>query len=178
MSALRLFVLLAAVLLTACASSRTLSGSFSDIRAETQLKGILFADRSYDYSDIDTTFYDGRLMLTGTMRSEEGRRKLVENAWKADGVKQVIDEILIAEKTSFGEGLTDTRIDQAIRTKLVMADHLSSSNYKMSVSQGVVYLLGVARDEEELQKALEIARSTSGVRSVISHVVYQSAAAQ
>lgn len=157
----------------ACGSSRTLEGSVSDISANTQLKSVLFTDRSHDYSDIDLTFYDGRLMLTGTMRSEEGRKKLVDNAFKASNVTEVIDEILIAEKTSVGQGFEDTRIDQTLRARLVTSDNVTNRNYKMSVSRGVVYLLGVARDEAELQKTLEIARSVSGVETVISHVVYR-----
>lgn len=166
---------LAAVIIgaAACASSRTLGGSIDDLGSNAALKGILFADRSHDYSDVDLTVYEGRLMLTGTMRNEDGHKKLVDNAWKADGVKQVIDEIIVADKTSFGQGLEDSRIDQTVRAKLLTADDVTSSNYKMSVSQGVVYLLGVARDEGELNRALHQARSTGGVKSVVSHVVYQ-----
>ena len=106
-------------------------------------------------------------MLTGTMRAENGRRKLVENAWKADGVKQVIDEVLVSDRTSFGQGLEDTRIEQAIRTKYVVSGNVRSSNYKIAVSGAVVYLLGVARDKSELDRALEAASKTAGVNSVI-----------
>lgn len=157
----------------ACGSSRTLESSVSDISANTQLKSVLFTDRSHDYSDVDLTFYDGRLMLTGTMRTEAGRKKLVENAFKASGVAQVIDEIIIADKTSVGQGFQDARIDQTLRARLVTSDNVTNRNYKMSVSRGVVYLLGVARDEAELEKTLEVARSVSGVDAVISHVVYR-----
>ena len=168
---------LAAALLIAavagCASSRTLSGSVNDISADTTLKTVLFTDRSHDYSDVDLTIYEGRLMLTGTMRSEEGRRKLVENAWKAKGVKQVIDEIFVGDHTSFGQGVEDTRIDQTIRTKFLTSGGIRSSNYKIAVSGGAVYLLGVARDEKELNRALEAASTVAGAEAVISHVIYR-----
>lgn len=176
MAANALRALLAAALVLsagACASSRTLSGTFGDMAADADLKGILLADREYDYSDVDITVYEGRLMLTGTMRSQEGRQKLLANAWKADGVKQVIDEVLIADKTSVGQGLEDARIDQALRARLVADRGITSANYKFSVSQGVVYILGVARDEVELDRVLNHARSTAGVEKVVSHVVYR-----
>lgn len=160
-------------LAAACASSRTLSGSVADLAIDADLKATLFADRSYDYSDVDLTVYDGRLMLTGTMLSDEGHRKLIENAWKADGVKQVVDEIQVADHTSLGQGLEDTRIDQTIRTKFMTSGDIRSANYKIAVSRGVVYLLGVARDEKELNKAIEAARTVSGVEAVVSHVVYR-----
>lgn len=173
-------LLVAALALSAaaCASSRTLSGTFSDMAVGSDLSAILLADREYDYSDVDITIYEGRLMLTGTMRSEEGRRKLLANAWKADGVKQVIDEVLIADKTSVGQGLEDARIDQALRAKLVTDRGITSANYKFSVSQGVVYILGVARDEVELDRVLNHARSTAGVEKVVSHAVYRAQTAR
>jgi osmotically-inducible protein OsmY len=44
----------------------------------------------------------------------------------------------------------------------------------MSVSDGVVYMLGVARDQEELDLALRKASETAGVKGVVSHVVLRS----
>lgn len=172
-SLIRFAAILCCVFAGACASSRTLSGSLNEIGAGAELKALLFADRSYDYSDVDLTIYEGRLMLTGTMRTEEGREKLVEKAWKADGVTQVIDEIFVGEHTTFGQGLEDTRIDQTIRTKYLTAGNVRNANYKIAVSDGVVYLIGVARDKNELDEALEAARTVSGVKAVVSHVVYR-----
>jgi osmotically-inducible protein OsmY len=159
--------------LGACASNRDTQSNVNDLSANAQLKAVLVADRKHDYSDVDLTIYGGRLMLTGTMRSEEGRNRLIENAWKASGVTQVIDEVIIAEHTSIGQGFEDSVIDQKIRAGLLTSDNVTSANYKMSVSRGVVYLLGIARDQRELDRALEIARTTAGVEAVISHVILQ-----
>jgi osmotically-inducible protein OsmY len=159
-----------AALLSACASSPTLSGAVNDIGADAELKAILVADRSHDYSDVDLTVYERRLMLTGSVRSEAARAKLVDNAFKAAGIDQVIDEVFVGDRTPTRQGLEDSRIDSAIRAKYLTSGNLRSGNYKMSVSSGVVYLLGVARDQEELDLALKIAAETAGVRSVVSHV--------
>lgn len=174
----RALILLAlfAVGLGGCGSSRTLGSSFSDIGADAALKGVLFSDRRYDYSDVDLTIYGGRLMLTGTMRSEEGRQRLLENAWKADAVSQVIDEVLIDDKTSIGQGFEDSRIDQTLRAKMIADGGVASGNYKISVSKGVVYIIGVARDEIELDEVLTMARSIGGVDKVVSHALYRNAA--
>lgn len=169
----RAAALFACAALAACASSRTLSGSVNDLGANATLKAVLFADRSYDYSDIDLTIYEGRLLLTGTMHSEDGRKKLVENAWKADGVEQVIDEIFVGDDTSFGQGFEDARIDQELRAKYLTSGNIRNGNYKIAVSGAVVYLLGVARDEAELTAAVEAARTIAGVEGVVSHVVYR-----
>ena len=168
----RLMLALAALLAAgACASSRSLDDSVSDIAGNAELKGVLFTDRNYDYSDIDITLFEGRLMLTGTMRTEEGRAKLMTNAWKADGVEQVIDQVLIAEKTSFAQGLADTRIDQTLKAKFIADDDVISTRYKVSVSRGVVYLIGSAKSDAEHDKAVSLARTVGGVDDVFSHVV-------
>ncbi|WP_425410595.1 BON domain-containing protein [Hyphococcus sp.] len=172
----RLFIIAAVFALGACASSRSLDESFSDMSANAELKAVLFADRSHDYNDIDLTLYEGRLMLTGTMRSEEGRRKLIANAWKADGVDEVIDEIIIADKTSMGQGFEDARIDKTLRARLIADGDVSSGDYKMSVSRAIVYLLGSARSQKELDAAVQQARSVSGVEKVVSHVAIRNPA--
>jgi osmotically-inducible protein OsmY len=162
---------LAASLAASCSSSRNLDKSFSDIGADADLKVILFADRTHDYGDVDITVYEGRLLLTGTMRSDEGKERLLENAWKAEGVEQVIDEVLVASKTPFSQGVRDSRIDAAIKARFLTDDAVKSSNYKISVSSGVVYLLGVTRSQASLDSAIAIARSTKGVDKVVSHVL-------
>lgn len=167
----RVFLVLAFAVLSACASSRNLDESVADIGADAQLKAVLFADRSHDYGDVDITIFEGRLLLTGTMKSEEGRQKLIANAWKAEGVDQVIDEILVGDGTSLGQGFEDARIDAALRARLIADDEVKSADFKASVSKGVVYLLGVSRSEAQLNEALEIARSIGGVEKVVSHVL-------
>ncbi|MFQ5563121.1 MAG: BON domain-containing protein [Parvularculaceae bacterium] len=171
---IRLAAALAAVFaLASCASDKTIGATFDDIGAAASLKSVLVADRKHDYSDVDVTIFEGRLLLTGTMQSEEGRRTLAENAWKADNITQVIDEVVVADSTTFGQGLEDSRIDQAIKAKLIGDRGVTSGNYKIAVSRGVVYLLGVARDKIELDRVLHSARTTAGVEKVVSHVLYR-----
>ena len=160
----------AAFALSACATSRSLDKTFTDISASSELRSVLFSDRSRDYSDVDITIHEGRLMLTGSMRSEDGRRQLIENAWKARGVDQVIDEIFVGDKTPFSQGFEDSRIDQVLRARLIAEADVTSGNYKIAVSQGVVYLIGTASSQGELDEALRVASSISGVEKVVNHV--------
>ena len=165
---------LAALTLAACATSRSIDDTFSDFSASSELRGILFSDREHDYGDVDITIHEGRLMLTGSMATDKGRARLIENAWKAEGVAQVIDEIVIGEGTSFTQGVEDSRIDSVVRARLVGAGGVTSGRYKIAVSRGIVYLIGDARSQAELEQALAIASSTSGVRKVVNHVAVPS----
>lgn len=44
----------------------------------------------------------------------------------------------------------------------------------MQVNHGTVYLLGVAQNEEELERVLYIASRTSGVGTVVNYVTLKS----
>ena len=63
----------------------------------------------------------------------------------------------------------DSVITTKIKTKLA-AEHLSSAKHiKVDTDRnGVVWLSGTANSQEEADKAVEIARSTEGVKSVNS----------
>ncbi len=169
-SVLRLSVLAAALAISACASSRNLDEAFTDMSSGAELKSVLFSDRTHDYGDVDITLYEGRLMLTGTMPTEAGREKLIENAWKADNIDEVIDEVFVGDDTSFGQGVEDSRIDQTLRLRLTTDKAVIGSHYKIAVSGATVYLLGVARSEAELERVVELARTIAGVEKVVSHV--------
>ncbi|MBY0423642.1 MAG: BON domain-containing protein, partial [Parvularculaceae bacterium] len=125
-----------------CASDRTLGGSVNAIGSEATLKSRLFADRDHDYGDVDLTLSQGRLLLTGTMRTEEGRAVLVERARTVKGVSEVIDSIVVGEKTTGGQGFEDGRIHEEVRTRWIARRQVDSRNFKMAVSQGVVYVIG------------------------------------
>ena len=165
-----LAALLAAISLAGCAGDRTNGGTFDAIGAGATLKSRLFADRQYDYDDVDLTLHQGRLLLTGTMRTEEGRAVLVERARAVAGVKEVIDSIVVGDKTSRSEGFEDSQVTEEIRARWIGRRSVDSRNFKMSVSQGTVYVLGRARDDQERQAALDAARSVKGVREVVSYV--------
>lgn len=166
----RQIAVLLALLLAACAGDRTNDATFNAIGAETTLKGRLFSDRNYDYDDVDLTLHQGRLLLTGTMRTEEGRAVLVERARSAKGVREVIDSIVVGEKTTRAQGFEDGQIHEEIRARWIGRRTVDSRNFKMSVSRGVVYVLGRARDAEERDAALDAARNVKGVTQVVSYV--------
>ena len=83
---------------------------------------------------------------------------------------EVIDEVFVGDGTGFGQGVEDARIDQVLRARLIGDKDVVSSDYKIAVSNAVVYLLGVARSQAELDRAVELARTTAGVEKVVSHV--------
>jgi len=65
----------------------------------------------------------------------------------------------------------DSVITTKIKTKLA-AEHLASAKHiKVDTDKnGVVWMTGTASNQEEADKAVEIAQNTEGVKSVNSHI--------
>lgn len=112
---------------------------------------------------------EGRVLLTGSVPQFHQRNKASQLAWKVPGVKEVINEIEVNQK-SFNERTSDSYMAMQIRSKLLFEKDLRSVNYTVDVNKGIVFLAGIAQDQHELDKAIDIASKVKGVKKVVSHV--------
>jgi len=68
----------------------------------------------------------------------------------------------------------DSTITTKIKTKLAAENPASMANIKVDTDKdGVVWMSGTAKTQEEVDKALSIARGTEGVKSVKNEVKIQ-----
>lgn len=121
--------------------------------------------------NVVTHVTEGRVMLTGDVDKPDSKTEAVRIAWTVNGVKEVMDEIQVNDKTGVVDYAQDSWIANQIRTKLLVEKDLRSVNYSVEVVNGVVYLMGIAQNQEELNKATYLASTTSHVKQVISHVI-------
>jgi osmotically-inducible protein OsmY len=64
----------------------------------------------------------------------------------------------------------DTWITTQLRTKILTDTEIFDINYTVETVNGVVYLLGIAKTQEELDRVTDHARNINGVVKVVSHV--------
>lgn len=116
---------------------------------------------------------NGRVHLTGKVDNPETRVDAVRLAWQPSGVVEVINEIQIEprDEKKLKNIAKDIYLANAVRSRLILEKGLRSSNYSIDCINSVVYLMGIAQNEEELEKALVIARTIRGVERVVSHVL-------
>jgi osmotically-inducible protein OsmY len=110
-------------------------------------------------------------MLTGILDSDAAREEAERLTWTVPGVKEVINEIQVGPGRSVGEYARDKRIGTELRAQLIGDGRIDDVNYNTVTVKGVVYLLGIAQDETELDRVLQHVRTITGVRDVVSHVV-------
>lgn len=122
---------------------------------------------------IHLTVDHARALLTGLATGPDQQAQAVSLAWKAEGLKEVLNEIKLPGSGEVGDANSeggDSWITAKLRTALLLDGAVRSSNYSIETFDHVVYLLGVARSQAELDTVLQHAREISGVRQVVNYV--------
>ena len=155
----------------AAAQERGLKGAIKDSRIRTEINYYWLEHDRTMLRGLSTAVYEGRVLLTGIAVSEVRRNDAVRLAWKPDGVKEVINEIIVDAKGSSGAFARDTWISTKLRSKLLFDGEIMGVNYSINTVRGTVYLLGVAQDRVELDRVINHARNLSYVRAVVNHAI-------
>ncbi|CAL7959738.1 hyperosmotically inducible periplasmic protein [Alphaproteobacteria bacterium] len=152
------------------ADERSVGTQFNDKAIYAKIKKEFFATNAYDsLGAISISVMEGRVLLTGNIDTEKGGEEAVKLAWSIQGVREVINEIVVGSKNL--SAANDLWIASQIRAKFLVEKNFVSGNYAISVSDSVVYLLGIAQTQEELNQALLISSGTNGVQKIVTHVI-------
>ena len=119
---------------------------------------------------LSTTVNQGRVLLTGVVQDPNDRVEAVRLVWQVPGVKQVMNEIRVADSEGVPGFVRDNWITTRLRTAMTFDKEISSLNYSIDTVQGVVYLMGVAMNQRELDRVMDIARTIPNVKQVVSYV--------
>lgn len=154
----------------AASEERGIEGAANDTAIRLEISE-LWLDQGFDfYHALEMQIYEGRVLLTGRVPTQDMADTAIRLAWQPGGVHVVINEITVAEGDLSGFA-TDTLAATKLRTELTFTRGVQAINYSIRVVDGIVYLLGIAQDEGELDRVIRTARAMSGIRGVISHVL-------
>jgi len=154
------------------AQERSAGNAVDDAGIRLTLENLYFNRDINDlFKNVEVRVTEGRVLLTGDVNRPETKVEAVTLAWRARGVREVIDEIQVNDKASAVDYARDSWISAQIRSRFLFEKNLRSVNYNVETVNGVVYLLGIAQNNEELNKATYIASTTRYVKQVVSHVI-------
>ncbi len=137
----------------------------SRISTEISKKG-----NGHMFLSISVTVLEGRVLLTGSVASQQCIDEALKVAWSVKGVQEVINGMTI-ELKSIKNTANDTLIANSINSRLLIEKNFISTNYRVSANNNVVFLLGIAQNQEEMDKALIIASNTKGVSKVVNYII-------
>jgi osmotically-inducible protein OsmY len=154
----------------ALAQERSPEDQIKDVALRAQVSQSWKEFRPELSEDLDATVYMGRVLVTGRVPNEGWRDEAIRRAWRIDGVREVDNEIQVGPDAGFWQDARDTTVSTRLRAELVADPYVRSVNYTVTTVEGVVYIVGSARSQEELNRVTNHARNMSNVRRVVSYV--------
>ena len=155
----------------AIAEERSVGDAVDDLTIRAELNHLFFQDDVELFGDVSFSVIEGRVLLKGSVPTPDDRIRALRLAWQAAGVREVINELQVADDSGILDYARDTWISAQLKGKLLVDGDVLSINYSVETVDGTVYLLGIAQDEAELARVTEHARSIEDVKRVVSHVV-------
>ncbi len=154
----------------AVAQERSIGDAVDDTVIASQIVSQLY---QYDIELlrlVSAEVVEGRVLLTGSVAKPEDRVNAVRLTWQIDGDSEVLNEIQVTDDSGLIDFALDTWISTQLRTKLLLDQDIKALNYNVETVNGVVYMIGIARNEPELERVTNHARTIENVQKVISHV--------
>jgi osmotically-inducible protein OsmY len=137
-----------------------------EVRASNRI-GDRFGGRVH----INVTSYNRIALLTGEVPDERAREEIEKIVLAVPSVRGVTNDLQVAGISSYGSRTNDSYLTSKVRGRLLDTKRLSPVHVKVVTEAGVVYLMGVVT-EPEGDEAVEIARTTGGVRKVVKAFEY------
>tara|TARA_B100000579_G_scaffold437452_1_gene466840 strand:- start:1750 stop:2349 length:600 start_codon:yes stop_codon:yes gene_type:complete len=149
---------------------RSLGEFVDDTLIKTQIKNLYFDSDEKLFFNVDVEVTQGRVLLTGTVENSDLRIAATKIAWGINGVETVINELQISNDDNILSFADDLVISTKIRGKLLFNSELPYINYTVETVNGIVYLIGIAKTEEERQSVIDLSKEVYGVVDVIDYI--------
>ena len=139
-----------------------------DIFIKAQIEEAMFSD-DYEklFSKIRVIVYESKVLLVGTVEEESIRDKANSISWKTKNVKEVANYITIGENDII-DYVKDTRISLELRAKLLTDKEISEINFSVTTENKILYIVGIAKNNKELDKVIEHASNIAGVIKIVN----------
>ena len=149
---------------------RSFNNFVEDTIIVAQLKNAYFSNNEKIFFNVSVEVTEGRVLLTGSVEQIDERIEAAKLAWSIEGVNEVINEIQISNDEGILDYADDLIMKTKINAKLLLNKDILNLNYSVEVVNGIVYLIGIAQSQEELNSVINISENTYGVQNVINYV--------
>lgn len=163
-----------AVVGAAAAEDRGVSGVYSDTKIRSQINYRWLQGASILMDRIDLSVQDGQVLLTGVVENDELKEKAVTLIKNVPGITRIIDDITVGVPQTFSDYSRDAWITTKLKTTLLLDKDVASRNYSIRTVGQVVYLMGTARNSNELGRVIDHASSIAGVKRVVNYTAQKS----
>ena len=150
---------------------RSLGTVVDDATIKLNLSAKFLKSENKLFLDVNSNVTEGRVLLTGLVDTQEIRIEAVRKVWEISGVKEVINEIEVGDKTTLKEYMNDLWINTQVKSLAARTIGLRSFSYNFETIKGKVYIAGITSRPEQLQAIVESTKTIKGVNEIVNYVV-------
>jgi osmotically-inducible protein OsmY len=149
---------------------RTTGGQIEDERIElvaSNRSGEKFGDKAH----INITAYNRNVLLTGEVADAASKDEVEKIVRGVPNVRGITNDLQVGPLATLSARANDAGITGKVKARFVDARKFNAVHVKVVTEASVVYLLGIV-SEAEANDAVEVARTTGGVRKVVKVFEY------
>jgi len=115
---------------------------------------------------VNLASFNRQVLITGEATNERDVKYLTEIVSQVDNVRSVLNEVQVANFSTFSERSKDVLIQSKVKASLIDSKDIFASAFKVHAERGVIYLMGRVT-QREADRAVEVARNVSDVQKVV-----------
>ena len=117
-------------------------------------------------SHVEMISYNNNVLLVGQVLTQAHRDNIEQAVKRIEKVRLVHNEITVSQPTSTSVRTNDAWITTKVKARMLAERELNSNRIKVITENGVVYLLGIIKPDEEKLATL-VTREVKGVKKVV-----------
>ena len=123
------------------------------------------------FLNINSNVTDGRVLLTGIVENQEIRINAVKTVWEISGVKEVMNEVEVGDKSTLKQYTKDLWITTQVKSLAAKTVGFRVLSYNFETIRGKVYIAGLSSRPEQLQEIINGIKTIKGVKEIVNYVV-------
>ena len=127
------------------------------------------------FVNINTSVLEGRVLLTGLVDNQEIRIDAVRLVWEVEGVKEIINEIEIGNRSTLKDYGSDLWINTQARAVAAKTVGLKAITFNFETIQGKIYVAGISSKPALLDEMVDALKNIKGVSEIVNYVIIKEA---
>jgi len=154
------------------ANERTMGAKLNDNEIETAAKvNIKKADPELEHAHINIDSFNGIVLLTGQVPSDELRNLVADTVYKLNPVREIHNELVVSDPTGFAVRSQDTWISTKIKAQLLADSETQSRRIHFITENQTVFLMGIVT-RAEADRIVNMVSHTADVQKVVKVFEY------
>ena len=122
------------------------------------------------FVNINTSVLEGRVLLTGLVDNQEIRIDAVRLVWEVEGVKEIINEIEIGDRSTLTDYASDLWINTQARGVAAKTVGIKSITFNFETIKGKIYIAGISSRPDLLDEMVTALKNIKGVNEIVNYV--------